>query len=55
MKVVGDNLVLTIGLKATGKRSSTGKTMLIASTGGAVAVPYGSRQVKVAVNVMVPA
>jgi hypothetical protein len=52
MKVVGDKLTITVDLKAKGKPSSTGKTLLIASTRGAVAVDH-NRGVKVALNVTV--
>ncbi len=55
MKVVGDKLVLTIDLTKPGSLSSTGKTKLIATTRGAVAVEFKNRGVKVAVNVTVPA
>jgi hypothetical protein len=55
MKVNGDKLILTIDLTATGEPSSTGKTLLVASTRGAVAVDYPKRPgMKVAVNVTVP-
>jgi hypothetical protein len=47
--------VITIDLKAEGSLSSTGKTKLIASTRGAVAVEYKNRGIKAAVNVTVPA
>ena len=55
MKVSGDKLILTIDLTATGEPSSTGKTLLVASTRGAVAVDYPKRPgMKVAVNVTAP-
>lgn len=54
MKVVGDKLIITVDLTKPGTPSSTGKTKLIASTRGAVAVEYKSRGVKVAVNATVP-
>jgi hypothetical protein len=55
MKVRGDKLMLTIDLTATGEPSSTGKTLLVASTRGAVAVDYPKRSgMKVAVNVTAP-
>jgi hypothetical protein len=55
MKVTGDKLVLTIDLTARGAPSSTGKTLLVASTRGAVAIEYPKRPgLKVAVNVTVP-
>lgn len=55
MKVVGDKLVMTIDLTKAGTLSSTGKTKLIASSRGAVAIEYKNRGVKAAVNVTVPA
>lgn len=55
MKVTGDKLVITIALTGAGVPSSTGKTKLIASTRGAVAIEYAKRPgIKVAVNVTVP-
>jgi hypothetical protein len=55
LKVTGDKLVITIDLTGVGVPSSTGKTKLIASTRGAVAIEYAKRPgVKVAVNVTVP-
>jgi hypothetical protein len=41
-EVVGDTLVLTIDLKAQAVPSATGKTLLVASTRGAVPVSYPS-------------
>lgn len=56
MKVTGDKLVITVDLTGKGAPSSTGKTKLIASTRGAVAVSYDKRPgLKVAINVTVPA
>ena len=55
-EVVGDTLVLTIDLKATAVPSATGKTLLVASTRGAVPVSYPSLPgLKVSVNVTIPA
>jgi hypothetical protein len=51
MKVTGDKLVITVDLKAPGAPSSTGKTLLIASTRGATAIDH-PRGIKVALNVM---
>ena len=55
MKVAGDKLVITIDLTRPGAPSSSGKTRLVASTRGAVAVDYKRPGLKVAVNVTVPA
>ena len=56
MRVDGKTLTITIDLSAPGKVSSTGKTHLIATTGGAVQlVGCDARDgIKVAVNVMAP-
>ena len=55
-EVVGDTLVLTIDLKAQAVPSATGKTLLVASTRGAVPVSYPSLPgLKVSVNVTIPA
>jgi hypothetical protein len=55
MKVDGKTLTITVDLSASGKTSSTGKTRLIATTGGAQSVDCNGREgVKVAINVMVP-
>ncbi len=54
--VEGDKLVITIpDLKAKGKPSSTGKTMLIASSQGAVPIEHKRSGIKFALNVTVPA
>jgi hypothetical protein len=54
MKTDGDKLVITIqNMKAAGKDSKTGKTKLIAGTGGYVAVDHPSGA-KLMVNVIVP-
>jgi hypothetical protein len=55
LKVTGDKLVITIDLTRSGTPSSTGKTKLVASTGGAVPIDYAKRAgLKVALNVMAP-
>jgi hypothetical protein len=56
-KVEGSKLIVTIDLTNAGKLSSTGKTKLIATTGGAISIDCGKVRegVKLAVNVMVPA
>jgi hypothetical protein len=55
-EVVGDTLALTIDLKAQAVPSATGKTLLVASTRGAIPVSYPSLPgLKVSVNVTVPA
>lgn len=54
VKVDGDKLTLTVpNLKASGKDSKTGKTKLIAGTGGYIALDHPSGA-KVMVNVIVP-
>jgi hypothetical protein len=56
MTVTGNKLVITVDLTKPGTRSSTGKTQLIASTRGAVAVDFKGRAgLKAALNVTVPA
>jgi hypothetical protein len=57
IKVDGNKLVITVlDVTASGKPSSTGKTRLIASTGGAFPVDHPKvKGIKVALNVMVPA
>jgi hypothetical protein len=56
MRVDGNKLVITVDLTKPGELSSTGKTMLIASTRGAVPVDHPKiRGIKAALNVMVPA
>lgn len=55
MKVTGDKLVVTIDLTPKGVLSSTGKTMLVASTRGAAPVDYAKRPgMKIAINLTVP-
>ncbi len=56
IKVKGDQLTITVNLKAPAIPSSTGKTLLIASTRGAQDVAHPTLSgLKVAVNIMVPA
>jgi hypothetical protein len=56
LKVDGDKLVITVDLKPKGKLSSTGKTLLVASTRGATALSsYAKRDITVALNVMAKA
>ena len=57
VKVDGNKLVITIlDVTNPGKPSSTGKTRLIASTGGPLPVDHPKvKGLKVALNVMVPA
>ena len=50
----GSILTLTIDLSKTGKLSSSGKSILIASTGGSVKVD-GRPDVTIGVNVYTPA
>jgi hypothetical protein len=51
--VKGDLLTITVDLKKAGKKSKTGKTLLVATTNGAVPVEHSSGA-KVSINVMVP-
>jgi hypothetical protein len=54
LEVKGDGLLITVpNLKAAGKPSSTGKTKLVASTGGYVTLDHPSGA-KVMVNVTIP-
>lgn len=53
MEVKGDKLIMTVDLKGDGVVSKSGKTKIIASTGGFVAVSHSS-EAKVSVNVTVP-
>ncbi len=54
VKVQGDKLMITVpNLKAAGRPSSTGKTMVIATTNGFMAVDHASGA-KVMVNVTIP-
>lgn len=52
-KVQGDKLIITIDLTKTLGQSGSGKSMMIASTGGNVSVP-GKESVKVGLNVYRP-
>jgi hypothetical protein len=55
LKVTGDKLVLTIDLTHAGKLSSTGKTMLVSTSNGALAVGYPQRPgMKISWNLMAP-
>ena len=55
MKVEGDKLIVTIDLKPAGVVSGSGKTRLVATTRGAVAIDYAKRPgLKLALNVMAP-
>jgi hypothetical protein len=55
MKVTGDKLIVTIDLSAKGTPSSTGKTLLVASSHGAVPVDFPKRAgMKISFNVTVP-
>lgn len=53
MEVKGDKLIMTVDLKGDGVVSKSGKTKLIAGTGGFVAVSHASGA-KVSVNVTIP-
>lgn len=53
MKIEGDKLVMTVDLKAKGAVSKSGKTMIIAGTGGFVPTGHANGS-KVSVNVTVP-
>jgi hypothetical protein len=57
IKVDGNKIVITVlDVTKNGKTSSTGKTRLIASTGGAQPVDHPKvKGIKVALNVMIPA
>ena len=55
MKVTGDKLNIEVDLSKPGVPSSTGKTMLVANTQGAVAIEYSKRPgIKFSLNVMAP-
>ena len=58
IEVVGDNLVITVGIGQQDEHnaplSKTGKTRLLASTGGAQPVECNIPGLKVALNVMIP-
>jgi hypothetical protein len=54
IEVKGDGLLITVpNLKAKGKISKSGKTKIVAGTGGFIAVDHPSGA-KVSVNVTVP-
>ena len=53
MKVDGDKLHIVIDLKAKGAVSKSGKTMIIAGTGGFVSTGHANGS-KISVNVTVP-
>lgn len=54
-KVSGNTLTITVDLSRPGTLSSTGKTMLIASTRGAAAVDHPRiKGIKAALNVTTP-
>lgn len=53
MEVKGDTLTITIDLKAKGAVSKSGKTMIIAGTGGFMPTGHANGS-KVSVNVTVP-
>jgi len=50
MKLEGDILTITVDVSKEFGRSASGKTIIIASTGGNVSAP-GKEEVKVGVNV----
>lgn len=52
-KVQGDKLIIMVDLTKTFGQSGSGKSMVIASTGGNVSVP-GKEAVKVGLNVYRP-
>jgi hypothetical protein len=55
LKITGDKLVLTIDLNQQGRVSGTGKTILVSSSNGIVAVDYPKRPgMKIGWNLMVP-
>lgn len=54
MKVVGDKLTITVDLSKSYGISASGKSTIIASTGGNIAVP-GREEVKVGINIYRPA
>ena len=53
MKLQGDKLVITVDLSKSFGQSGSGKSVIIGSTGGNVAVP-GREEVKVGLNVYRP-
>lgn len=54
MKVSGDKLIITVDLSKSYGISASGKSTIIASTGGNIALP-GREEVKVGVNIYRPA
>lgn len=55
MKVEGTKLVITVDLAEAGSPSATGKTLVIGTTGGNVAVPnHKDQTIKVGLNVTRP-
>ncbi len=50
MRVEGQRLIITVDLTADHGPSSSGKTTIIATTGGNVAVP-GREEVKIGLNI----
>jgi hypothetical protein len=55
VRIDGNKLIMTVDVTKNGVASKTGKTKLIASTRGAIAVDHPKvKGIKVAVNVMVP-
>ncbi len=53
-KVEGDKLTITVDLSKTAGRSKSGKSIIIATTAGAVTVQAPSGPVKVGLNVYTP-
>ena len=53
MEIQGETLVIRVDLRQSYGLSSSGKSVLIASTGGNVAVP-GREEVKIGLNVYRP-
>ena len=49
-KVTGTKLVITIDLKAKATESASGKTMVIASTRGNQAIPFGDEVLHLGLN-----
>ncbi len=53
MKKEGDKLIIEIDLTKRGDRSSSGKSISIASTGGNVSIP-GAEHIKLGLNCYTP-
>lgn len=51
IKVTGSKLVITCDLKAKATPSASGKTMVIASTRGNQAIPFGDEVINLGLNV----